>query len=217
MNPASDDIPLRTRRRQGLGFAAFVVATVLLLVLCYHIGSDRILGQRLAAERRALNAVLPAVAHDNDLLASAFTLDPAASDFQQLALLGLSSARNAYRATLQGQPSGVIVPAETTGFSGSITLMIGIDTEGSITGVRAVQHRETRGLGDRIDADVSPWIRSFNNRSLQNTPEQLWAVKKDGGDFDQFVGATVTPRAVVAAIHDALVFFDLNRDALLVE
>jgi electron transport complex protein RnfG len=78
-----------------------------------------------------------------------------------------------------------------------------------------VQHAETPGLGDKIDAALSPWIRSFNNRSLPNTPEVLWQVKKDGGDFDQFVGATITPRAVVAAVHNALLFFDANRERLL--
>ena len=82
-------------------------------------------------------------------------------------------------------------------------------------GLAIGQERETPGLGDRIDADASPWIRGFNNRSLENTPPVLWQVKKDGGDFDQFVGATVTPRAVVAGIYNALLFFEANRDQLL--
>lgn len=203
--------------KHGLQFSVVALGAAVLLTVAYLLTHDRIVDAALAAERRMLNDVLPAPAHDNDLLTSRFSLDPSATAFRQIALLKLSTSRDGYRATLQGQTSGVIIPVETTGFSDDIALLVGIDTDGNITGARVLQHRETRGLGDKIDEDVSPWILAFDNRSLRNTPTVLWQVKKDGGDFDQFVGATITPRAVVAAIHDALIFFDLNRELLLAE
>jgi len=172
---------------------------------------------RRAAELSELQKVLPPTRHDNDLLADSFVLDPAQPVFAQQELLGLSTARRAYRATTDSQASAVILPLETAlGYRGAIVMLIGIDTNGEITGVRAVQHNETPGLGDRIDLDKSRWILSFDSRSLTNTDPRLWGVKKDGGEFDQFVGATITPRVVVNAVRKALEFFELNREALLV-
>jgi electron transport complex protein RnfG len=205
-----------TMRRHSLRLGAFAVGTALLLAVVYALTKDRIADQRLATERAALTEVFPLALHDNDLLDAAFILQPDTAGFMQTHLLGLSTARTAYAASLTGVGSGVILPLETAdGYSGTIVLMIGINAEGAITGVRVVQHAETPGLGDKIDTALSPWIRSFNSRSLPNTPEVLWQVKKDGGDFDQFVGATITPRAVVAAVHNALLFFDANRERLL--
>jgi electron transport complex protein RnfG len=110
----------------------------------------------------------------------------------------------------------VILPLETAqGYSGTIRLLVGIDATGAVTGVRVLAHAETPGLGDKVDVRVSDWILGFNGRSLQNPDTSGWRVRKDGGDFDQFVGATITPRAVVGAVHDALQFFAANRDALL--
>lgn len=203
--------------RLCISIATVTLVCVVLLTLAWRAASPGIAAQQLNAERNALDAVLPTVAHDNDLLAARFALDPARHDFAQIELLGLNTSATGYRASLQGQPSGIIIPAMTRGFSDDITLLIGIDTDGAITGVRITQHHETRGLGDGIDEEVSPWILGFDNRSLENTPQVLWRVKKDGGDFDQFVGATITPRAVVTAIHNALLFFESNRDTLLVD
>jgi electron transport complex protein RnfG len=216
MQPA--DTSVRTIRHHSLRLGAVAAATALLTTLVYTLTDARIADQQHESERAALAAVLPNTLHDNDLLAAAFTLLPNDPDFAQPQLLGLGSARSGYRALQDGIGSGVILPLETAdGYSGTIVLMIGIDADSSITGVRVVQHAETPGLGDKIDITLSPWIRSFNNRSLPNTPAVLWQVKKDGGDFDQFVGATITPRAVVAAVHNALLFFEANRELLLTE
>jgi electron transport complex protein RnfD len=174
--------------------------------------------QRADVERAALSAVMPASLHDNDLGAASFTIDPAdaTSPFTEVELLGLSTSRNAYRATLNGSPSGIVLPLTAPeGYNGTIELLVGIDKDGTITGVRVIQHSETRGLGDVLEVDASNWILGFDNRSLANTDEVLWAVKKDGGDFDQFTGATITPRATVEAVHNALLFFAANRDTLL--
>src|SRR5690606_7665772 len=109
-----------------------------------------------------------------------------------------------------------ILPVETAdGYSGTIRLLVGIDAEGRLTGVRVLQHNETPGLGDKVELRKDDWILGFDGLSLRNPVASGWQVKKDGGDFDQFVGATITPRAVVAAVYNALQFFDLNRENLL--
>ncbi|HEY0963966.1 MAG TPA: RnfABCDGE type electron transport complex subunit D [Pseudomonadales bacterium] len=168
-------------------------------------------------EAALLAAVMPGALHDNELATSTFIIDPAGSAFANVHLLGLDEARNGYRATLDGMPSGVVLPlVAPQGYNAAIELLVGINADGAITGVRTLHHDETRGLADALDGDSS-WLRAFDNRSLANTDTVLWAVKKDGGDFDQFVGATITPRATVNAIHDALQFFELNREQLLVE
>ena len=203
-------------QRHSVRLGAFAFGCAVLLAFAYFYTKDRIAFQKQEAERQSLNQILPAAMHDNDLLQASFKLTPLTSDFQQLELLGLSTARTAYRASLQEAPSGVILPLETAeGYSGTIVLVIGIDKDGVITGVRVLQHAETPGLGDKIDIRLSPWITSFDHRDLKETPEPLWRVKKDGGDFDQFVGATITPRAVVGAVHKALLFFEMNKDKLL--
>ena len=191
--------------------AAIAAATLVLL-------TADVITRGTSDERELLAQVMPAARHDNDLTESSFLIDPGANTFVNTQLLGLTEARNAYRARLDGRASGVVLPlVAPDGYGGPIELLIGIDTDGVITGVRAVRHEETRGLGDAIEPEVSRWILGFDNRSLENTDDVLWAIKKDGGDFDQFLGATVTPRATIAAIHNGLQFFALNRERLLDE
>ena len=215
MSEAEDGLSASIRRH-GLRLGLFALGAALLLALVNVLTDARIAEQRLAAEREALAAVLPPVLHDNDLLASAFPMEPAGDAWLQPELLGLSSTSQAYRSQLDGQPNGVILPVETAeGYSGTIRLLVGIDAEGRLTGVRVLQHNETPGLGDKVELRKDDWILGFDGLSLRNPVASGWQVKKDGGDFDQFVGATITPRAVVAAVYNALQFFDLNRENLL--
>ncbi|CAM3917631.1 Electron transport complex protein RnfG [Vibrio aerogenes CECT 7868] len=102
----------------------------------------------------------------------------------------------------QGQLTHHVIKGDEEGYSGPIKYLIGVDLNGVIQGVRIISHTETPGLGDKIELEKSNWVLSFNQRSLRNTP--VWAVKKDGGDFDQFSGATITPRSVVRGIHKAM-------------
>ena len=101
----------------------------------------------------------------------------------------------------------VVLPVTAKGgYSGDIDMLVGIDRQQRISGVRVTRHRETPGLGDKIDTGRGDWIESFNERSLDDPSLEQWAVKKDGGHFDQFTGATITPRAVVRGVRDSLVF-----------
>src|SRR5690606_27069458 len=100
------------------------------------------------------------------------------------------------------------------GYGGAIRLLVGIREDGTVAGVRVIDHRETPGLGDGIEIEKSDWMTDFEGRSLGDPPVQRWRVKKDGGEFDQFTGATITPRAVVTAVRNALIYFRTHRQAL---
>lgn len=120
-----------------------------------------------------------------------------------------------FRARKGGVGSGVALFAETTGYSGVIRLLLGIDEHGTLTGVRVLSHTETPGLGDNIDLSKSNWVLNFNGKSLQQPDEKGWHVKKDGGQFDSFTGATITPRAVVKGVHEALQLFQRHQNEFL--
>lgn len=156
--------------------------------------------------KASLSQVLPEAIHDNDLLSDVLTLPPEQSG---------TKALKVYRAHLDNQISAVAYEVSSNGYAGPINCIIGVAASGEILGVRVLAHAETPGLGDKIEIARDDWITSFNGRSLANTNSQQWHVKKDGGDFDQFTGATITPRAVVKAVHEGLALFDANRATLL--
>jgi electron transport complex protein RnfG len=97
------------------------------------------------------------------------------------------------------------------GFAGAIRILVGVEFDGTVTGVRILQHRETPGLGDKIESARSDWIFQFDGRSMGDPEVTGWAIRNDGGDFDQLTGASVTPRAVIQAIRDTLLYFDEHR------
>jgi electron transport complex protein RnfG len=130
-------------------------------------------------------------------------------------LLGIREARQGYRVRQNGTVIGVILPATARdGYSGDIRALVGIRRDGTVAGVRVVAHRETPGLGDKVDIRKSDWVIDFNRRSLADPNLAGWNVKKDGGVFDQFTGATVTPRAVILATRRALEYANLNTATL---
>ena len=200
-------------RRNAIGLAIFAVVTAGAIAVTQVMTADRIHYNIKAAEARALNQILPASSYDNDLLNDTMDVD---SRFNQQLLGPLADNALIYRARNNGSVSAVILPAiAPDGYTTNIDLIVGINRDGSLAGVRVVAHRETPGLGDKIDTRKSDWILSFANKSLNNPMSEQWAVKKDGGDFDQFTGATITPRAVVRAVKRALMFFDMHKDLLL--
>lgn len=144
-----------------------------------------------------LGDVLPAGAYDNAI--DQDTIQVTAPE------LGDDEPLTIYRARKQGEPVAAIVTAVAPdGYNGNIRLLVGVYTDGRIAGVRVVRHQETPGLGDAIERQKSDWINQFDGKSLDNPPMKQWAVKKDGGRFDQLTGATITPRAVVGAVKRAL-------------
>ena len=206
------DTPTTTSRsilRNSVILGLFAVATVGMIAVTQQGTAERISEAQRRVQLSALNEIVPHDQHDNDLLTDSFTV-------QDRQYLSLSAPAEAYRARQGDRVSPVILPVVAPdGYSGRIDLLVGIRADGSIAGVRSVSHRETPGLGDKIDAGKSQWILSFNGKSLSMPIPDQWAVKKDGGQFDQFTGATITPRAVVKAVYQALNYFDEHRAALL--
>ncbi|SHF15176.1 electron transport complex protein RnfG [Modicisalibacter ilicicola DSM 19980] len=195
--------------RGAVGLGLFAIVTAGVVGLTHSLTFERIVENRLASEYQALEQVVPAALHDNDLVDGAITL-PAAE------MLGHPEAFTAWQARQDGQISAIILPVTTRqGYSGDISLLAGIAADGTLTGVRVLSHRETPGLGDKIDVRKSDWIEQFAGLSLGNPPPERWAVKEDGGAFDAFTGATVTPRAVVGAVQRSLEYFAAHRERLL--
>lgn len=186
------------------GFAA--VSTTLLSIT--NIATyDAIEESENKALLRNLTELLPANKLNNDLINDRINV--------RNSLLGTSAPMNVYRARLNGIDSAVIISAlAPNGYNGRINILVGIFVDGTIAGVRVTSHRETPGLGDDIELAKSDWILDFDGKSLKMPIEEQWEVKKDGGVFDQFTGATITPRATVAAILNTLKFYDSNKEML---
>ena len=161
------------------------------------------------SEARQLLEIFPPDTHDNEIIDDVFEVAA------ETALLGIRERRQGYRVRQGGNVIGVILPATARdGYSGDIRALVGVRRDGSVAGVRVVAHRETPGLGDKVDLRKSDWILDFNERSLTNPALRAWNVEKEGGVFDQFTGATVTPRAVILATRRALEYATLNASIL---
>ncbi|SEJ86994.1 electron transport complex protein RnfG [Pseudomonas linyingensis] len=201
------EIP-RSMLKNSLLLGLFAIATVGVVAVTQQGTAERIQVAEREAQVRALAEILPADSYDNHLLDNSLQLsDP---------LLGSARPLPAYLALKGGQPSAIILQAiAPDGYSGSIRLLVGIHADGRLAGVRVLAHKETPGLGDKIDLAKSPWVLAFTGKSLTDPDQAGWAVKKDQGAFDQFAGATITPRAVVKAVHHALQYFDAHRAELL--
>jgi len=158
---------------------------------------------------KSLEEVVPADLHDNDMLQDTLTIPSAEYNIG-------ANETTVYLAKKSGKVTAVcykfIAP---DGYSGAINMIMGIDRDGSILGVRVLNHKETPGLGDKIEVTKSDWILKFVGRSLDNLTPIQWAVKKDGGEFDQFAGATITPRKSVQAIYRGLQLFKAHQEQLI--
>ena len=196
-----------------------IIITTIILLLFAAVGTtlvaytfeqtrDQIAANERATLLRKLHRLIPADQHDNVLLEDTITA-------RDEALLGSAEPVTVYRARSNGEPVALVIAAiAPDGYSGSIKLLVGINVDGTLSGVRVIAHRETPGLGDAIDETRSDWIYIFDGKSLQAPDVSRWAVKKDGGDFDQLTGATVTPRAVVKAARNALLYYRDHQEAL---
>jgi electron transport complex protein RnfG len=192
--------------RAGLLLGVFALGCSVLLALAHAHTRDLIAQRALEDLQFTIAQTIPPALHDNDLLAD--TIELARGDG--------AAPLTAYRARRDGAVTAVAYRWVTeAGYGGPITLVVGIARDGRVLGVRTVSHSETPGLGDKIDIRKSDWMRSFDGRHLDDANTHEWAVRKDGGQFDQFAGATITPRAVVAAVRESLAFFAENAAALL--
>jgi len=198
----------RSMLKNALVLGLFAIGTVGSVALLQQGTAERIANAERETQVRALAEILPAGSYDNHLLDNRIELNAPE--------LGHRSPQSAYLALKGAQPNALILPVTAPdGYSGAIHLLVGIFADGRLAGVRVLSHKETPGLGDKIELAKSDWILGFAGKSLSDPDEERWAVKKDRGDFDQFAGATITPRAVVKAVHGALRYFDTHRAQLL--
>ncbi len=191
--------------KHALVLGGFSLMATLLLALAYGLTKEPIEQSALEDLRHSLEQVIPTSIYDNN---------PAA-DTLQLQIDGVPLL--VYRASKAKHITGVAFETSRKGYSGEIRLLLGIDEHGKLLGVRVLKHTETPGLGDKIEVNRNDWITRFTGKSLGDPPDARWAVKKDGGPFDQFAGATITPRAVVGGIRDGLRLFAIHRKTLLQE
>lgn len=179
-----------------------------LVSLTHTLTHEKIIENERQFVLKNLRALVPESLHDNDLLED--TVRASAPEF-----FGNEHAVTVYKAFKQQQLVAIIAsPTAPDGYNGSIKLLIAIRQNGELMGVRVVAHQETPGLGDAIDSNKSDWIHAFNGLSLRNPELNAWKVKRDGGHFDQFTGATITPRAVVKMVLKTLQYYQANKTTL---
>ncbi|WP_334063039.1 electron transport complex subunit RsxG [Alteromonas genovensis] len=200
-NPIKDSLI-----KNGAMLGAFAIVTTALIAVTFFGTKDTIEEQKRRKLLSVLNEVVPSSLHTNPLYADCTVIDSSA----------LGPGNHAiYRARLNGQPSGLVVQATAPdGYSGNIDMVIGVDVNLNVLGVRVVEHKETPGLGDKVELAVSDWIKTFAGKDFSSNNLAPWQVKKDGGEFDQFTGATITPRAVVNAVKNALIYVEENQTRL---
>ncbi len=201
-------MPLKKMLLSASLLGLFAVLGTSLVAFTYESTRERIAQNERDTLVHSLSALIPPEHYDNDPVTDSTAVTDAA-------LLGSPLPQQVYRARKNGQPVALALTAiAPDGYSGDINLLIAINLDGSLAGVRITAHRETPGLGDKIEAARSGWVHGFAGRSLRDPLPEKWKVKKDGGVFDQFTGATVTPRAVVKAVRNALGYYQQHRDTL---
>lgn len=188
-----------TMRRHATILALFAALTTGLTALVNALTKPTIAHQTQLQQKAMLDQVIPPALYNNQILQECYLVADAA--------LGGSAPHRVYIARQDNTPvAAAIESSAPDGYSGAIHLLIGADFHGKVLGVRVTEHHETPGLGDKIDIRISDWIARFSGQTVQGPDDRRWAVKKDGGDYDQFTGATITPRAVVNATKRTALF-----------
>ncbi|MGI1943845.1 electron transport complex subunit RsxG [Shewanella glacialipiscicola] len=191
--------------KNGFLLALFALICTGLVAVVNQQTADKITQQEQQELMRVLHQLIPDEIHDNDLTAQCtLLLDKDA--------LGTDNPMPAYIATMAGKPVAIAIEAiAPDGYNGNIKLIVGVNTQGEVLGVRTLTHQETPGLGDKIELRKSNWVSQFVGKVLDSQDDKQWLVKKDGGDFDQFTSATITPRAYVKAVKNAVWYFNNNQ------
>ena len=194
--------------KNGLLLALFALLCTALVAVVNVLTEDTIRSQEQKQLLLVLEQIIPNQLHDNVLTENCTLLNNPDA-------LGTTEDMPAFIATREGKPVAVAIETiAPDGYSGAIKLIVGISTGGKVLGVRTLSHHETPGLGDKIELKKSHWVEEFNGKSINSANEKSWHVKKDGGDFDQFTGATITPRAYVKAVRNTLLYFNANKQQI---
>lgn len=190
----------------GVTLAVIAALCTALVALTFLLTEERIEANEQAWLERSLQPALSGLFYDSGVTESMITLPPPHD-------LPGSEAAIVYRVYAESVPvAALFVVSARGGYAGPIRLLVGIDVQGNVTGVHVLEHRETPGLGDRVESGKSDWVTQFSGRSLSDPVVSAWNIKRDGGTFDQLTGATVTPRAIVKAIKETLLYFDAHRE-----
>lgn len=196
---------INAMKKNGGLLAIFALLATTLVSVTNLLTEDRIQEQQQKELLKVLNQVIPADSHNNELYKSCTLIT-------NEQYLGTPTPMPAYVAEKAGQKTGIAIEAVAPdGYSGAIKLVVGLNIDGKVTGVRVLNHNETPGLGDKIDTRISNWINSFTGKKVNGEKDTRWAVRKDGGEFDQFTGATITPRAVVGAVKRVSLYYQQNK------
>jgi electron transport complex protein RnfG len=194
--------------KSGVTLAAMAAICTMLVAATFQLTAERIAANEQAWLERSLEPALSGIFFEGSVTESKLEIAPPHD------LPGNDTAI-IYRVFAEGAPAAALFAVTARdGYAGPIRVLVGVGIDGSVTGVRIVAHRETPGLGDRIDQSRSDWVYQFDGRALGDPVEARWLLEVDGGEFDQLTGASVTPRAVIKAIRDTLSYFEANRDGI---
>jgi len=186
----------------------FGLVFALVLGVFYEKTNPVILKSEAEAKKKMLLSLIESVEHDNDVEQDFFEIEPKS-------VIEKNKPSKAYLVKYGNELNAIIIETRAPdGYSGDIFLLVAINKQSEIITTRVIKHQETPGLGDYIDIEKNPWIDIFKKKSLKNPVEKLWRVKKDNGDFDYISGATITPRAVIKALKNTLLFFESNKHKL---
>ena len=199
-------------RKSGLLLAFFAFVGVLFVSVSHLLTKDQIIENQRMLLQQKWDEVLDISRYDNDLNDDNRIISAEDLDLPYDSTVYLARSKS-------GEPIAAIFRVTTLqGYSGGITLLVGINYKDKhLTGVRVVKHKETPGLGDKIEVKKSDWILGFKGEFLEEPEIASWAVKRDGGDFDQFTGATITPRAIVELVEHVLMYAHKNMQQLFLE
>jgi electron transport complex protein RnfG len=194
--------------KTGLTLAMIAAICTTLVAATYEATHERIAANEKALLEQSLQPALSGVFYDSGVTESRIVLQPPHE-------LPGNEAAVIYRVFAESEPvAALFAVTARDGFSGPIRILVGVEYDGTVTGIRILQHRETPGLGDKIESRRSDWVFQFDGRSISDPPATGWAIREDGGEFDQLTGASITPRAVIKAIRATLLYFDANREQI---
>jgi len=194
--------------RSGVTLAVIGAICTALVAITYQSTEQRIEANEKAWLERSLQPALSGLFFDSGVTESKIVLPPPHD-------LPGTDAAIVYRVYAESEPvAALFVVSARDGYAGPIRILVGVDTMGAVTGIHVLEHRETPGLGDRVESGKSDWVKQFDGRSLLDPEPSGWRIKGDGGQFDQLTGASVTPRAIIKAVKETLLYFDLNTDEI---